>query len=36
MLDLLLDVLDTDRAFILFSKPTNRTTDNKVVILLNS
>lgn len=36
MLDLLLDVSDKDRAFIPFSKSTNPTTDNEVVILLNS
>ncbi|USW54313.1 Putative DhaK domain-containing protein [Septoria linicola] len=36
MLDLLLDVSDTDRAFIPFSKSTNPSTDNEVVLLLNS
>ena len=36
MLDLLLDVSDKDRAFIPFSKSTNPTTDNEVVLLLNS
>lgn len=36
MLDLLLDVSDTDRAFIPFSKSTNPTIDNEVVLLLNS
>jgi len=36
MLDLLLDVSDEDRAFVPFSKSTNPTTDNEVVLLLNS
>lgn len=36
MLDLLLDVSDTDRAFIPFSKATNPSHDNEVVLLLNS
>jgi len=36
MLDLLLDVSDSDRAFIPFSKSTNPTSDNEVVMLLNS
>ena len=36
MLDLLLDVSDSDRAFIPFSKSTNPTSDNEVVLLLNS
>ena len=36
MLDLLLDISDTDRAFIPFSKSTNPTSDNEVVMLLNS
>lgn len=36
MLDLLLDVSDSDRAFIPFSKATNPTSDNEVVLLLNS
>ena len=36
MLDLLLDISDSDRAFIPFSKATNPTSDNEVVLLLNS
>lgn len=36
MLNLLLDVYDSDRAFIPFSKSTNPTSDNEVVLLLNS
>ena len=36
MLDLLLDVEDKDRAFIPFSKASNPTTDNEVVLLVNS
>lgn len=36
MLDLLLDISDKDRAFIPFSQSTNPTTDNEVVLLLNS
>lgn len=36
MLDLLLDVSDSDRAFIPFSKSTNPTEDNEVVLLMNS
>ncbi|KAI5239947.1 Dak kinase [Aureobasidium subglaciale] len=36
MLDLLLDISDTDRAFIPFSASSNPKTDNQVVILLNS
>lgn len=36
MLDLLLDVSDKDRAFIPFSKATNPSTDNEVVLVLNS
>ena len=36
MLDLLLDISDKDRAFIPFSKSTNPTEDNEVVMLLNS
>lgn len=36
MLDLLLDVSDHDRAFIPFSASTNPTSDNEVVMLLNS
>ena len=36
MLDLLLDISDSDRAFIPFSKSTNPTEDNEVVMLLNS
>lgn len=36
MMDLLLDVSDTDRAFIPFSKSTNPSADNEVVLLLNS
>lgn len=36
MLDLLLDISDSDRAFIPFSKSTNPTSDNQVVLLLNS
>ena len=36
MLDLLVDVSDTDRAFIPFSKSANPTSDNQVVLLLNS
>lgn len=36
MLDLLLNVSDTDRAFIPFSKSFNPTSDNEVVMLLNS
>lgn len=36
MLDLLLDVSDSDRAFIPFSASKNPTTDNEVVLLLNS
>ncbi|KAK5138226.1 hypothetical protein LTR08_004922 [Meristemomyces frigidus] len=36
MLDLLLDVSDTDRAFIPFSKSTHPTGDDEVVMLLNS
>nr|POE87979.1 dihydroxyacetone kinase 1 [Quercus suber] len=36
MLRLLLDVTDTDRAFIPFSKSSHPTTDNEVVLLLNS
>lgn len=36
MLDLLLDVSDKDRAFIPFSRAKNPTTDNEVVLLLNS
>ena len=36
MLDLLLDVSDTDRAFIPFSKSNHPTDDNEVVVLLNS
>ncbi|KAI5276027.1 Dak kinase [Aureobasidium subglaciale] len=36
MLDLLLDISDTDRAFIPFSASSNPKTDNEVVILLNS
>ncbi|PPJ57606.1 hypothetical protein CBER1_04795 [Cercospora berteroae] len=36
MLDLLLDVTDKDRAFIPFSRAKNPTTDNEVVLLLNS
>ncbi|KAF2217962.1 hypothetical protein CERZMDRAFT_64045 [Cercospora zeae-maydis SCOH1-5] len=36
MLDLLLDVSDEDRAFIPFSRARNPTTDNEVVLLLNS
>lgn len=36
MLDLLLDVSDKDRAFVPFSQSTNPTTDNEVVLLLNS
>lgn len=36
MLDLLLDVSDTDRAFIPFSKSSNPTSDDEVVMLLNS
>jgi dihydroxyacetone kinase len=36
MLDLLLDVSDEDRAFIPFSKSTNPSTDNEVILVLNS
>ena len=36
MLDLLLDVSDSDRAFIPFSKSTDPSSDNEVVMLLNS
>ncbi|GAB7364848.1 hypothetical protein MBLNU230_g5641t1 [Neophaeotheca triangularis] len=36
MVDLLLDVSDPDRAFIPFSKSSNPTSDNEVVLLLNS
>lgn len=36
MVDLLLDVSDSDRAFVPFSKSTNPTSDNEVVLLLNS
>jgi dihydroxyacetone kinase len=36
MLDLLLDISDKDRAFIPFSKSTNPSSDNEVVMLLNS
>ncbi|KAK5127833.1 hypothetical protein LTR85_004950 [Meristemomyces frigidus] len=36
MLDLLLDISDTDRAFIPFSKSTHPMSDNEVVMLLNS
>lgn len=36
MLDLLLDISDHDRAFIPFSKSSHPTTDNEVVLLLNS
>src|ERR1700755_329520 len=36
MLDLLLDVSDEDRAFIPFSKSSNSSGDNEVVLLLNS
>lgn len=36
MLDLLLDITDTDRAFIPFSKSRDPTGDNEVVLLLNS
>jgi dihydroxyacetone kinase len=36
MLDLLLDVSDSDRAFVPFSKSTNPTIDNEVILLLNS
>lgn len=36
MLDLLLDISDTDRAFIPFSKSSHPTSDNEVVLLLNS
>lgn len=36
MLDLLLDISDSDRAFIPFSKSSNPTIDNEVVLLLNS
>ena len=36
MLDLLLDISDSDRAFIPFSKSTNPSSDNEVVMLLNS
>lgn len=36
MLDLLLDISDSDRAFIPFSKSTNPTSDNEVILLLNS
>lgn len=36
MLDLLLDISDKDRAFIPFSQSTNPTSDNEVVMLLNS
>jgi dihydroxyacetone kinase len=36
MLDLLLDVSDSDRAFVPFSKSTNPSTDNEVTLLLNS
>ena len=36
MLDLLLDISDSDRAFIPFSKSSNPTSDNEVVLLLNS
>ena len=36
MLDLLLDIADKDRAFIPFSKSTNPSEDNEVVMLVNS
>jgi dihydroxyacetone kinase len=36
MLDLLLDVSDTDRAFVPFSKSTNPSSDNEVILLLSS
>ena len=36
MLDLLLDVSDKDRAFVPFSRSSNPTTDNEVILLLNS
>lgn len=36
MLDLLLDVTDSDRAFIPFSNSSHPTGDNEVVMLLNS
>ena len=36
MLDLLLDISDKDRAFISFSKSTDPSGDNEVVMLLNS
>ncbi|KAK4544039.1 hypothetical protein LTR36_004537 [Oleoguttula mirabilis] len=36
MLDLLLDISDTDRAFIPFSRASHPTSDNEVVMLLNS
>ncbi|KAF2171647.1 hypothetical protein M409DRAFT_63280 [Zasmidium cellare ATCC 36951] len=36
MLDLLLDISDSDRAFIPFSKSSHPTSDNEVVLLLNS
>ena len=36
MLDLLLDISDKDRAFIPFSTSTHPTSDNEVILLLNS
>lgn len=36
MLDLLLDISDSDRAFIPFSKSSHPTSDNEVILLLNS
>lgn len=36
MLDLLLDVSDSDRAFVPFSKSTDPSADNEVILLLNS
>lgn len=36
MLDLLLDISDSDRAFIPFSQATNPISDNEIVLLLNS
>jgi len=36
MLDLLLDVSDSERAFVPFSASTNPSSDNEVVLLLNS
>lgn len=36
MLDLLLDISDSDRAFIPFSKSSHPSDDNEVVMLLNS